>query len=63
MVSLLESAVCKWHELGLVGNNRHIREKNETQHNKTQKQRRTQREKATKQTKITTNNTIRQETE
>jgi hypothetical protein len=47
MVSLLETAVRKWRELGLVGNNRHIGEKNEQQQNKIQKQRRTQREKAT----------------
>ena len=41
MVSLLETAVRKWRELGLVGNNRHLRETTEQQHNeKTQKQRR-----------------------
>ena len=47
MVSLLETAVRKWRELGLVGNNRHIGENNKKQQNKIQKQRRTQREKVT----------------
>ena len=47
MVSLLEAAVRKWRELGLVGNNRHLGENNTKQQNKIQKQRRTQREKAT----------------
>jgi hypothetical protein len=48
MVSLLETAVRKWRELGLVGNNRHLRETHTQQHNeKTQKQRRKKRERET----------------
>jgi hypothetical protein len=48
MVSLLETAVRKWRELGLVGNNRHLRDTHTQQHNeKTQKQRRKKREKET----------------
>ncbi len=53
MVSLLESAVRKWRELGLVGNNRHLRETHTQQHNeKTQKQRRKKREKETNRPKL-----------